>query len=102
MLSCDNPFVNYVAFKAVDNGMTFIWSNLHYIRSIYNVLDNKIMVHRDSVVNACIILELVNVKDGKYVIDSLCLNEICELINFCAADEIICLQFVFIISILYN
>ena len=47
------------------------------------------MVHRDSVVNACIILELVNVKDGKYNIDSLSLNEMCEMINFCATDEII-------------
>ena len=38
------------------------------------------MVHRDYVVNACIILELGNIKDGrpKYVIDSLSLNEICE------------------------
>ena len=36
MLSCDNnPFVNYVASEAVDNGMTFIGSNLHYIKSIY-------------------------------------------------------------------
>ena len=58
MLSCDNPFVNRVASKAVDNGMTFIGSNLHYIKSTYNVSDNKIMVHRDSVVNDCIILEL--------------------------------------------
>ena len=90
MLSCDNnPFVNYVASEAVDNGMTFIGSNLHYIKSIYNVSDNKIMVHRDYVVNACIILELVNIKDGKYIIDSLSLNEICEMINFCATDEII-------------
>ena len=32
MLPCDNPFVNYVASKAVDNGMTFIESNLHYIK----------------------------------------------------------------------
>ena len=47
------------------------------------------MVHRDYVVNACIILELVNIKDGKYIIDSLSLNEICEMINFCATDEII-------------
>ena len=51
--------------------------------------DNKIMVHRDYVVNACIILELVNIKDGKYIIDSLSLNETCDLINFCATDEII-------------
>ena len=82
MLSCDNPFVNYVASKAVDNGTTFIGSNLHYIKSTYNVSDNKIMVHRDYVVNACIILELVNIKDGKYIIDSLSLNEICEMIKF--------------------
>ena len=47
------------------------------------------MVHRDYVVNACIILELVNIKGGKYIIDSLSLNEICEMINFCATDEII-------------
>ena len=45
--------------------MTFIGSYLHYIKSTYNVLGNKIMVHRDSVVNASIILELVNVKTNE-------------------------------------